>query len=88
MSGSRRELRLTPEQEAKVRDELLGTCSGEELEPILGPEFEGVYLHDLSEQEIANATDGIERCDVCGWWVETIELDEDHVCEDCREDEE
>lgn len=58
MSGSRRELRLTPEQEAKVRDELLGTCSGEELEPILGPEFEGVYLHDLSEQEIANATDG------------------------------
>jgi len=68
-----------------VHDWLLGTCNGEELEPVLGEAFEGVYLSDLDEQTLANVTDRIDRCDVCGWWVEVDEFDEYLVCEDCRE---
>lgn len=58
---------------------LLGTC--DTLEEVC--EREGLHV-SIAENFIA--TSEIERCDSCGWWCELNEMDEDNVCEDCRED--
>lgn len=44
---------------------------------------------DQVNQIMADA--GHEVCETCGWWCEEDELDvvdDEYVCEDCREDEE
>lgn len=52
---------------------LLGGCdSGDELGECSGDFADGV-------------DSVVGRCEVCSWWVEAHELNEDQICEDCAD---
>ncbi len=56
-----------------LADELLGTCG----EPPDGA---------LDDPRVCQELDAlVMRCDCCGWWVETHEVDGGGNCDECRE---
>lgn len=67
---------LTHEIVEKVRAELLGTGN---TVASLEDEFQMDEMDLLDFVILAE----IERCDVCDWWCNAWELDEDLVCRDC-----
>lgn len=59
----------------KLAEELLGTCDDlpEEI---------------LDDPDICAMLDNqVRQCDTCGWWVETHEINDDEVCDQCWEEE-
>lgn len=73
--------KLTAEQVAQIEHDLLGSCS---------TVVESLRRHDLDEgyeDEVNERLGEIERCECCGWWVESHELegdDDSRHCGDCR----
>jgi len=72
---------LSKEQLLGTVEYLLGTTNS------VGDAVRVLELPEGSEEEILeNVNDyGIELCESCDWWCEISELDEDNVCEDCRD---
>lgn len=69
---------VTPERVAAVVHELQGTCKS--LHEVLTEDEE----HD---QAMLNGIDDeISLCDGCHWWCENAEMDDDNLCEDCKEE--
>lgn len=66
----------------KVADELQGSMGT--LDSALEEEFgEDPDVDIRLLQELDSIT---MECENCGWWCETGEIDENNVCDDCRED--
>jgi hypothetical protein len=64
----------TPQQAA---DRIIGTC--EEFSDIA----DGQDLNDMSEEWLEEFDSLVERCECCGWWVESGDLDEGRACSEC-----
>lgn len=72
---------------AEVGDALVGTCSSLEdaLSIIFGEENSDLIQFDI--ELLRRLDDHTMQCDSCNWWCETGELDDDQICDDCRENE-
>jgi hypothetical protein len=60
----------------EIAEELLGTCKDMADAANEPGEMDDVAL--ISDVEAL-----VYQCDVCGWWVERDEVDEDGACTDC-----
>lgn len=58
-----------------IADKLLGTCD-QKPDDLL-----------YADADLAEAFDALVReCEGCNWWVETHEVDDEGLCEDCQDD--
>jgi len=75
-------IEFTEERMHRVADDLLGTCRG--LDDALQAEFgDDVTLEEVPLDMLQLLDDCVMRCDGCGWWVETSEISDDNLCEQC-----
>jgi hypothetical protein len=78
----------TPENLEKIKaigEDLLGTCGhlDNKIAEVFG---EGIDMM-LLDQALLEAFDEITmECQLCGWWCETGDLDDDCICSDCTEE--
>ncbi len=69
----------------EIAEELNGTCG--DLNKAL--ESRGIEFNQLSVELLGKLDDEVMDCQVCGWWYETHELNDDQICNDCEvQDEE
>ena len=63
---------------ATICEEITGTCLSEQ---------QIAQRYEVDEEEFLDRVNDyeVERCDACGWWSEINELDDELVCDDCRE---
>lgn len=82
---------LDTEENQKKMDEvgeaLVGTCSSLEdaLAVIFGEDNTDLMIYDSAL--LIRLDDHTMQCEECNWWCETGELDDNQICDDCREDE-
>ncbi len=71
------------EKISEIAEALQGTCQS--LATAL--EYQGLEEHD-TPQDMLEELDGLVMlCEVCGWWCEPFEMNDDNICNDCEEDE-
>ncbi|MEE8608957.1 MAG: hypothetical protein V3S55_15240 [Nitrospiraceae bacterium] len=59
----------------RVSERLQGTCC------------EALTDEELDDQDMLVELDDLTQlCGACEWWCETNELDDDGICEDCKDD--
>lgn len=61
----------------EIADQLLGSCY--DLGEVI------TYAQSEDVALLAELDQLVMRCDTCGWWVETDEVDDDSNCEDCQQ---
>ena len=62
-----------------VIQDLMGTCQS--LEVVLAEK--GLEPETLTEAQTAQLDEGVACCDLCSWWDESCNMNEDGICEDC-----
>ncbi len=77
------EVSATTEKMSEIAEELRGTCAS--LDTALknhGLDFDSTPRRflDMLDEEVMD-------CQQCGWWHESHELNDDQICNDCKEDE-
>lgn len=75
------------ENRAKIRvvaERIEGSCRG--LDDVLQEVFgiEDLTMEQVDTELLRELDDMTMECQVCGWWCETGDMDEDQVCSDCR----
>lgn len=72
---------------AEVGDALIGTCSSLEdaLSTVFGEENSDLIQFDI--ELLCRLDDHTMQCNSCSWWCETGELDDDQICDDCRDED-
>ncbi len=66
----------------EIAEELNGTCN--DLNKAL--EDRGIEFNRLSVELLTELDNAVMDCQVCGWWHETDELNDDQICKDCEEE--
>lgn len=66
---------MTPQEAA---DELIGTCR-------TFSEAMGADIEDMPRVWLTEIDTLVMQCDQCGWWVDAHEVNDDQICEECRE---
>ncbi len=56
----------------------------EEIDRLQGS-CDNLDIEDWSQEQLEELDSQIALCDCCGWWVESTELDDEGICEDCVE---
>lgn len=74
-------MKPTAEAMAGVAEELMGTCQC--LDTVLGEN--GFDIDDVPIELLSLLDEQVMVCETCGWWCEPCELNEEQVCEDCKE---
>lgn len=72
---------VTTEIMLDVAEELRGTCS--DLDSVL--EGRGIDIDSVPSDMLSVLDDQVLLCDVCGWWCESSEVNDDSVCNECEE---
>lgn len=75
---------MNREEILELSEELLGTCGS--LNDVLAER--GLEFDDLTPDNHALLAEYVVLCSTCDWWVDAYEVDDDHNCEDCREENE
>lgn len=65
----------------KVANRLLGQCDS--LDDILERFYE-MSEDDMTMQDARELDDLVMCCTLCGWWVDSSEVDDDSICEECQ----
>jgi hypothetical protein len=70
----------------QVAEIICGTCN-RSLDDVLQEVFgdESIDMMDLDIELLRELDDITQECQGCNWWCETSELDDNQLCEDCRE---
>lgn len=75
---------ITREDILRIADELRGQCH-KSLDSILEEEF-GIDSSEVPIELLQTLDDEAMECTSCGWWFDANEIDDDQICEDCRDD--
>lgn len=77
---------FTSEGIRKVAETLEGSCKS--LDDVLCDVFDyengTLTSTDLPIELLRELDDIVMECQSCSWWVEASEVDDDSVCEECR----
>ncbi len=74
----------TIEMMVEIAEELNGTC----LDLNKSLEDRGIEFNQLTVELLSRLDEEVMDCQVCGWWHETHELNDDQICKDCEGDNE
>ena len=82
-SASNGGLGLILEKMQQVGETLLGTC--ESADKVIQDVFEdeSLTLTELPIEALHRLDEIAMECQVCNWWFEPHELNDDQVCDDC-----
>ncbi len=72
----------TTEIMLEIAEELTGTCN--DLNHVL--EERGIEFNDISIELLTVLDNEAMDCQLCGWWHESHELNDDQICKDCEDD--
>ncbi len=72
----------TTEIMLEIAEELTGTC--QDLNKVL--EERGIEFNNISVELLTVLDNETMDCQLCGWWCESHELNDDQICKDCEDD--
>ncbi len=72
----------TTEIMVEVAEDLRGTCQS--LNNVL--EERGIDFDSIPIALLETLDAEVMECQVCGWWHESCELNDDQICKDCEDD--
>lgn len=75
------------EKMRRVAEIIEGTCKS--LDDVVQEVFddETIQFTDLDTELLRELDDITQECAECGWWCETSDLNDEHVCSDCCKDQ-
>jgi hypothetical protein len=65
-----------------IAERLQGTCVS--IDEILNEDY-GIDFTDLTTAQLEELDDRVLHCDVCGWWDDASEFNEDQICNECAD---
>ncbi len=66
----------------EIAEDLRGTCKSlDEVLITFGLSFDGI-----PQELLGRLDDEVMECQVCGWWYETHDLNDDQICNECEEE--
>lgn len=79
-------IKPTPDNIAKMQtlaEGLVGTCIS--LDEVVADFFDGTEVYDLDIELLQVLDSIVMQCEICLFWCEDGELNDDQICEDCAE---
>ncbi len=64
----------------EIAEDLRGTCQS--LNEVL--EKHGLNFDNISLELLGKLDEEVMECQVCNWWYETHEINDDQVCNECE----